>query len=213
MRIVAVPAGAGVLSVAVWVAALSGLSLFDADFAPGNMIAFGQYFRDQIQPDLPLLSLYYAKSILTNQLVNSVVSLQPDPTVPQDTLMLTLRYSWLGAAGVLAYVGVVAAAGVGAVRVWRPRFRGGVKDVAAAAAGDPMTAIAGYMVVLLAINLYVCAYAGFVYSGVMVPLIVLVLYRYLETLPRKVCWVAYGVVGLVVLVNSLQIRLFRDALG
>jgi hypothetical protein len=208
----AVVGGAVTVSITVWLGQLLVLSLFDADFAPANMIAFGEFFREQIQPAIPVLSAYYLKSVTTNQFINSIVSHQPDPTVPQDALLLTLRYSVFGSIVTILYLGMLATAVVGLMREWRPRLRGSGQPLRALAADD-LTGIGVYAVVLLAVNLYVCAYAGFLYSSVMVGLIVTFLFRYIEPLPRGARWFAYVTTALIVLNNWLQIQLFRAALS
>jgi hypothetical protein len=210
-RFVVTVGGAGLISVGVWLAGLLALSRFDADFAPGNIIAFGAFFRDRIQPKISILSFYYMKSVTTNQLINSFVSHQPDPTVPQDALLGTLRYSVFGTFVTFLYLAVVALAIRGAVREWRPRLRepGWLR----ALAGDHHSGVVAYGAALLAINLYVCAYSGYLYSCVMVPLVVMFLFRYLEPQSRTVRWFAYATTALIVVNSWLQIQLFRAALS
>lgn len=195
----------------VWAAALTALSVFDDSLRPDHFIAYTLWFKKFTGAGLPLYDPYVWESALTNLFINPVTSHQPDPVVPQEALLTTIRHSPLGLAAVLAYLAVMAVALRNAWRRLR-EARGAAGGWLAAGLQDEGLHVVGYCVVFAVLVVIMFFGGGFLYSCVTVPLLVLVAARYVD-LDRPVeRWLFWGALAIIAVNNTLQILEFRDAL-
>lgn len=197
------------VSLASWLAGLTLVSFFDGSFRPDRFVHFTLWFKQFTDPTLPITSPYVWESAVSNLFVTSVVSNQPDPSVPQEALLSTLRGSPLGTAAVAAYLLLAAVAVVHLVRSVRATARsGGWRGVLQDASLD----LPAWCVIMLAVTVVIFYMSGFLYSTVVVPILAVFLCRYLDL---RVTWqraLLYGTLALLVANNVSQVLVFRDAL-
>ncbi|HET7230260.1 MAG TPA: hypothetical protein VFJ16_09670 [Longimicrobium sp.] len=200
---------AALASVATWAGGLAFLSLWDASFRPDRFIRFTLWFKQFTGADLPRTDPYVWKSAATNLYVNSVAGSQPDPAVPQEALLATLRGGGLGLAATLAWVALAAAAAFLLARQARRMLReGGVR--AAAADGGVQAAL--WCAVMLGVTVVLFYPSGFLYSTVVVPPMAVVLCRALDLRMGWQRWLLYATLALMAVVNLGEVLRFRAAL-
>ena len=200
-------AAAGVM-VATWLALLTGLSPLEAGLRPDHFVAYTLWFKRTVAfESLPLSDPYVWKSALSNLFVTSVASNQADPMVPQEALLHTLRSGVLGAVVVLAYLVVL---GVMAAALWRAiraTPRGGLGVVPA----DPLLHVAAFLGVF-ALTVVAFYYSGaFLYSMLALPLLTLLLARFVPGERWRWALLA-GFLVILVVNNAVQVTVFRAAL-
>ena len=208
-RALAAGVRAGVVALGVWALCLTALSFFDPSLRPDEFIRFTLWFKRFTQENLPPWALYPWKSAFTNLFISSIVSNQPDPAIPQDALLVTLRQSRLGLAATALYVALAAVALVGAVR----RLGGGRVAVRlAAAVRDSGSELWIWCVAMLVWTVVVFYQSGFLYSTVVTPCIVALLYRNLDLRARAPRLLFYTFLAVMLVNNTLQVLAFRAAL-
>jgi hypothetical protein len=201
---------AAAMSLVTWLGALTALSVFDHGFRPDEFVRYTIWFKQLTGKDLPVTSPYVWKSASTNLLVNSIVSNQPDPRVPQEALQSTLQQSPLGMAAIIAWVVVLAVAGIAFLRLlwlgWQNgRWRGVIETRSLDAAVWCVT-----MFMITAVLFYS---SGFLYSTVVVPVLALFLCWNLD-LRKPWQAVLFGLLLVLMVVNNTQqVLAFRDALA
>ena len=198
------------LAVGVWLAGLSLLALFDPGFRPDRYWAFSRWFRDFMGARLPPTDPYVWKSMLSNLFVNSVVTNQPDPNMPQEAMQHTIRSSLLGVAAIVALLGL------GATALWRLARHAIAQARTGGARGlltHPALFPALWCVVMVMVTLALYYAGGFTYATLTVPMMAALLCSQLDLgkpLERVLVW---GAVLLIVINNLDQVRQFRDALS
>ncbi|HEX6909875.1 MAG TPA: hypothetical protein VF142_05760 [Longimicrobium sp.] len=195
---------AGAVALATWAAALTALSAADPMLRPDRFVRYTLWFRQFTLPDLPRTDPYVWMSAGSNLFVNSVVSLQPDPAVPQEALKATLTGSPLGAAATAAWAALALAAAAGLVRaLWRhPR----------AVLRDPALDAGAWCAAMLGVTVALFYASGFLYSTVVLPAMAVLLCRHLDLRSgwrRALLW---GTLALMLACNTLQVVQFRQAL-
>jgi hypothetical protein len=205
-RWVRTTAAAAAVTVASWAGGLTVLSAADPGFRPDHFVAYTIWFRQFAHVDLPPYAPYVWKSATTNLFVNSVVSNQPDPSVPQEALLATLTGSPLGAAATVAYLLIMGVAGWALLRRLRVR---GVRGALA----DPAADLALWCVLMLAVTVGLYYRSGFLYSTVVVPVLALLLCRGLDLRVRWQRALLYAALALMLASNAQQVQTFREALA
>ncbi len=199
------------IALGVWLVVLTLLSVADPAFRPDHFLAFTAWFKSFIGVTLPPWDPYVWQSALSNLFVNSVVSSQPDPAVPQEALLSTLRGGLLGVVATLAWVAAAGLALYGAARVaWGLRRDSGSL---LRAATDPAFEPLVYCGVMALVTVLLHFPSGFLYSAVVLPLVVATLHRFLDLRRRSHALVLGLAVLLVVVNNALQVAEFRSALA
>lgn len=199
------------ITLGVWLSGLSILSLFDETLRPDRFAAYTLWFKAYVAADLPFYSPYVWKSILTNLFINSVVSNQANPQVPQEALLYTIQGSWLGLATTFLYLALMTVVAARAFRVFR---------ATATSRGWPMALLEDdsfyliiYCGVMVIVTLLLCYCGAFLYSTVVVPLLTIMICRFIDMTKR---WqsVLFGAALILLLVNNLmQVLRFRVALA
>jgi hypothetical protein len=211
IRSVSRAAALGTVTVGVWLASLSLLSLFDPMFRPDRFWAFSRWFRQFMHADLPLTSLYVWKSSLSNLFVNSVVTNQSDPNIAQEAMLITLRTSRLGAVAIAAVVTLLGLGLVRAVRyaaaVWRP------EHALRAVLTDPDLLPVIWCGVMIAVTLALFYGGGFTYAALVVPMLAGILCRHLDLRVVAQRLLVYSAIGLVLVNNIDQVLQFRATLA
>jgi hypothetical protein len=197
-------AAAGILAVGAWAVVLTALSPFDESFRPDHFVQYTLWFREFVAPDLTPASLYVWKSAITGLFVNSVVSNQPDPTLPQEALLLTLRSSYLGAMAILLYAGVALIAAVRAIHAAKGQ---GLQN--ALVKQEP----AVFSFIMLLITAFTFYPGAILYSTVVTPLIAAFLCRNLDLRLQREAWLLYAMLLVMVVNNADQVLKFRAALS
>jgi hypothetical protein len=209
VRLLARSAGALVVVLATWLAGLTGLSFFDPGFRPDHYWAFSRWFRDYMGATLPLTDPYVWKSVISNLLVNGVTTNQPDPNMPQEAMMATLRSSRLGAAAIVALAGLLLAATIRLVRYALAAAReAGLRT----ALTDPAVFPALWCLVMIVVTVAIYYGGGFTYAALTTPMLAALLCRHLDLrrpVERVLVWAA---VAVIVINNLDQVRQFRAAL-
>jgi hypothetical protein len=203
-------ASAGAAMLATWAVALSALSLLDDSLRPDHFVRFTLWFRQFAGNHfLPPYAPFVWESAGTNLFVNSVVSNQGDPAVPQEALLATLTTSVLGAVAVLLFVAVLAVAAVGLVRETAGTAR---RAGWGEALREPALDLPLWCLTMLLLTVLVFYPSGFLYSTVVVPALVVALCRYLD-LRVRYQWILLHAALLLIVVNNLsQVLRFRHAL-
>jgi hypothetical protein len=200
---------AGIAAVAAWAGGLALLSLADGSFRPDRFVRFTLWFKQFTGADLPRTDPYVWKSAATNLYANSVVSNQPDPAVPQEALLATLRGEWMGVAATGAWAALALAAAVLLARAlgetWR---RGGGRALAA----DDGARAALWCAVMLGVTVVLFYPSGFLYSTVVVPAMAVVLNRALDLRVSWQRWLLFATLALMLANNLDQVLRFRAAL-
>lgn len=200
---------AAVATVATWVVAMTGLSVYDIGFRPDHFIAYTLWFKDYVGSTLPVYSPYVWKSAITNLFVNSVVANQPDATVPQETLLLTIRGSVLGATSVALYLLLASGA---AFKLLRSFYRDGKDHGFAAALGREANVPMTFAAIVLAFTAVGFFSGAILYSTLAVPMIALILFRQLDLNSRWMGLIFYAFLLVMVANNLQQIVSFRETL-
>lgn len=193
----------------VWLAGLTVLSLFDPTLRPDRFLAYTLWFRDFVEPGLPLYDPYVWASVVTNLFVNSVVSNQADPGIPQEALKFTLETSRIGLVATLVYLSLMAWVVAQALRSLRARaLEAGARPVLS----EPGLHVIGYCGAMAGVTLLLYYPGGFLYSTTVVPLLVLLACRFVDMSKRPQAALLYATVALVLMNNAIQVLRFRDAL-
>ena len=203
--------GAGLVTLAIWLGCLTVLGVFDESLRPDRFFHFTLWFRQYVAAGLPPWALYVWKSVLSNLFVNSLASHQGDPSVPQEALKLTLQSG--SVLGVVSLVSVLALLGLTGARfasrlgnAWRS---GGWRN----AVRTETTVIPGVWALTMVVVTIVLYYgSGFLYSAVVVPVVLLVAGRVLDLRRPADRWIVYGTLIAVVANNVSQVLIFRAAL-
>ena len=207
-RLVRRTAAAAVISIATWAGALTALSAAEPMLRPDRFVAYTLWFRQFTEPTLPRTDPYVWQSAVTNLFVNSVVSNQPDPAVPQEALLATLK-SPLGAAATAAWCALALVAVAGILRTAREGARKGGPRGAVA---DPAADAALWCAAMLGVTVGVFYMSGFLYSTVVVPALALLLCRHVDLRARWRRALLWGTLALMVVNNLHQVLQFREAL-
>ena len=200
---------AAAAAVAAWAGGLAVLSAWDGSFRPDRFVRFTLWFRQFTGADLPPTDPYVWKSAATNLFVNSVVSQQPDPRVPQETLLATLRGGGVGLAATLAWAALACAAAVLLARALRAELRARGPRAAAA---DPGAAAALWCGVMLGVTVVLFYPSGFLYSTVVLPAMAVALCRALDLRAPWQRALLYATLALMLANNLEQVVRFRAAL-
>ncbi|HEX7122460.1 MAG TPA: hypothetical protein VF178_08850 [Gemmatimonadaceae bacterium] len=205
-------AALGVLLV-TWTAGLTLLSVFDESLRPDHFIAYTIWFKQFTGAGLPIYDPYVWKSALTNLFINPVASHQPDPAVPQEALLATLTGSRLGLATVAAYLLVMGFAMRNVVLgVLRRHKEEGARGWVGPLLADDGVHLVLYCAVFALLVVVMFFGAGFLYSCVTIPFLVLIMARYVDPDSRVQRLLLFAMVALIAVNNALQILEFRAAL-
>jgi hypothetical protein len=199
------------LAIGTWAVLITALSPVEPMLRPDHFIQYTLWFREFTARSLPLWDPYVWKSALSNLYITSIVSYQPDPHIPQEALLLTLRHSLLGLASTaaLAALAVLVAVRIGQQLIaWR---RQGLSD--AAVITHPDLWPAAFCALMGAVTGLLYYSSGFLYSTLVVPLIAVTLCRYLDLSRRADAVSLYASLGLVLLTNAGQVVLFGRQLA
>ena len=199
------------LALATWFAMMSLLSVFDPSFRPDHFFQYTLWFKKNIAPPVILFDTYYWKSSLTNLYINSFVSNQSNPDVPQESLLYTFQQSRIGALAVAVYL-------IFAVIVFYRFARGlagffrreaPVRDLLQA----PFFQLFLYASAWLFLTVMMDTSGGFLYSNMTVPLMVVLFYKFSD--PKL--WlhqIAVSSTIVVMLINNAdQVLKFREVLA
>jgi hypothetical protein len=209
IRLLGRSAGALVVVLATWLAGLTLLSLFDAGFRPDHYWAFSRWFRDYMGATLPLTDPFVWKSVVTNLFVNGVTTNQPDPNMPQEAMLETLRSSRLGAAAIGALAGLLLTA---TVRLFTHALAAARNGGLRAMLTDPGVFPALWCLVMIVVTVAIYYGGGFTYAALTTPMMAALLCRHLDLrrpVERALVWAA---VAVIVINNLDQVRQFRAVL-
>jgi hypothetical protein len=210
VRRLAGAAGLGAIAGAVWLTGLLLLSLLDDSFRPDHFLAYSAWFKEYLGESLPITSLYVWKSILSNLFVTTIASNQGDLRIPPEAVLYTLRGSVVGA---IATVAVVALLSAGAWRMVRGLLaRRRQEGLRTTLRDEPAVPIAIQILLQVVMTAALSYTSGWYYGPTMVPLVVLMLCRYLDLRDRRMAVFVYTAVALIVINNAVQIDRFRDVL-
>lgn len=201
---------AAVLSVATWAGGLMLFSLFDPYFRPDRFIHYTLWFRDFTALGLAKTDPYVWMSAFSNLFVNSVVSNQPDPAVPQEALLHTLQNSVLGTVVTIAYAAIALVTAWAAVRHLARTFR---EEGWQHLLSRREVALVLWPIIMLAVTGFVHYASGFLYQAVVLPAVVALMYRYLPLDRQWGKLLFYSTLLLVIINNIDQVIQFREALA
>ena len=199
-----------VVTFASWALFLTALSVFDEGFRPDRFVAYTVWFKENLSFTLPVYSLYMWESVVTNLFINSVTSSQPDPRVPQEALLFTIRGGGLGVVATLLYVALLGVSGFRALRAIRDSVQqgGGMRGILA---NDSLDLLA-YSVLWIFITAFLHYAGAFLYAVLVTPLMLISISRFIDLRRRASRMLFYSALAAIVVVNIDQIRQFREAL-
>jgi hypothetical protein len=203
-------ASLGLIAGGVWLGLLMLLSYFDDSFRPDRVIAYSAWFKQYLGETAPLTSLYPWKSILSNMFVTAFASNQPNPRIPPEAVLFTLRGGGIGAVSTLAVVALLSAAIWNGVTTLRGQARQeGWRRLLQEELTIPLVV---HCMVLIGVTAALSYTSGLWYAPTYLPLVVILLCRYLDLRERRWQLLTYGTIALVIINNVVQIDRFRDAL-
>ena len=173
----------------------------DTRYGSKNFVGYRLHFYDP----------YVWKVILSNLFINSIVSNQANPCVPQEALLYTLRESPLGIVSTLVYVALGSLVLYRIAKLFKTdlagmsRFRGLLerKEIH----------LVAFCLSWVFITLKLNPPGAFLYSMTIVPLIIILICRFLDLRRRFDRVLLYTTVALVIINNANQIMKFREALS
>jgi hypothetical protein len=204
-----------VLSLAVtlstWFVCLSGLSYFDSSLSPWNVIRYSAWHRNVIISAPSVFDLYTWKAVLSNLLINTVVSNQSDPSVPTEAVINTFKQSYLGGFTTIVFgllllsvcvnVALFLKRQISTGRGWRVLVENYEFHL--------MLYCAGWVVICSV----VMATASFMYSAVVLPVYMMIICRFVNEEKPYLNVLVHSSAILIVLNNAVQVLKFRGALG
>jgi hypothetical protein len=202
--------GLAAIAGGVWLAGLFVLAQFDPSFRPDRLLAYSAWFKRYLGQTLPPTSLYTWKAIFSNLFVTSFASNQPNPKLPPEAMALTLRDGPLGAITTLAVVGLLAAAAWLLLTGLKARAR--LEGWRHVVRDEPAVPLAAHCVVQVLVTAILSYASGAYYAPTVVPLVVLLLCRYVDLRKRPWQFLTYATIALVIINNAVQVDRFRDAL-
>jgi hypothetical protein len=203
-------ASLGLIAGGVWLGLLLLLSRFDDSFRPDRLIAYSAWFKQYLGETAPLTSLYPWKSILSNMFLTAFTSNQPNPRIPPEAVLFTLRGGGIGAVATLAVVALLVAGFWSGGRMVREQARqAGWRRVLQE---EPSIPLVVHLAVLVGVTAALSYTSGLWYAPTYLPLVVILLCRYLDLRERRWQILTYGTIALVIINNAVQIDRFRDAL-
>lgn len=200
-------------TIASWVASLTLLSLIDPGYRLDRLMAYSAWFRRFIGASLPPWDPYVWKSMLTNLFVTSMVSNQPNPNMPQEALLYTLQGSWLGRIAVAGVLVLFAAAAFRAVAARRESLERGGGRSAAETLRYPAMAPLSFCLVMVGVTYALYYPSGFTYAAMVLPMLMLLLHRFLDLRRPADRVIVLAAITLVVVNNVVQILRFRATLA
>ena len=199
------------IAIVAWVGSLTILALFDPGYRLDRFMAYSAWFRRFMGATLPLTDPYVWKAMLTNLFITSVVSNQPDPNMPAEALLYTLRSSWLGRIAVAGLLALYLVTGYRALEALRARQKRG--GSVAQAMVDPAAVPLWFCLAMIGVTYALYYPSGFTYAALVLPLLMLTLHRFLDfrRWPDRIVALA-GILAIVVN-NVDQVAAFRTALA
>jgi hypothetical protein len=209
-RVVLRSAAAAGVTFGIWLGLLWVLSFWDSSFRPDHFIAYTVWFKNFIGAPVPLTDPYPWLSLSTNLFVNSILSHQSNPLVPQEALKATLLHSPLGTVATLAWVAVALLAVVRLARRLQASLRMPLPEAIRA---QPLLYPAVYVAVVTVMLLFLNRHGGFLYSVPVVPLLVLLVAGHLDLSRRREQFLFGAFLVLLVVNNVDQVLEFRSTLA
>ena len=206
-RVLALSTG---IAVGAWASVMTALSPIDPMFRPDHFLEYTAWFRDYAGQSLPLWDPYVWKSAVTTLFATSIVSNQPDPLIPQEAMLYTLRGGGLGVLALLAYGSMLALVAVRVLGWVAAERRAGAHLVHIAS--HPLAWPIVHLTIVLTVTVCFYYYAAFLYSTIAVPVLVLGFAVFLDLRRRLDSALLYGTIATVAACNIAQVAIFRDAL-
>jgi hypothetical protein len=194
-----------------WLGSLTVLSLYDASLRPDNLIRYTLWFRTFAGSKLPVYSLYAWKVIISNVFVNSILSNQSSPGVPLEALLYTLKGSFLGVISTLIYSIFLLLIFMRMVKTAKGDCGTKKKLKSIFMREDLHPAM--YCIIWLLLTVNMQPTAAFLYSTVMVPLLIVLMQQFINSELRHQKVLLGVVIFLVIINNTAQILKFRAALS
>jgi hypothetical protein len=194
-----------------WLSLMTLLSVFDSGFRPDHYFQYTAWFKKHIAPPVVIFDTYFWKTALTHLYITSILSNQSVPNVPQESLLYTIQQSRFGLFATCIYLSLLFVLGWhGAREVCSQLRRRGGLDALLSTAYFPMGL---YAVAWLFLTMIMDPSGGFLYSTIVTPMMVAVLYRFTDWQRRthKILWAA--ALCAVLVNNAQQIMIFRTSLA
>lgn len=193
-----------------WLLSLFVLSFFDDSFRPDNVFKYTIWFKKFIGYNHVPWSLYVWKVIFTNLFVNTILSNQSNPAVPQEALLYTLRESYVGIISTIIYLILFATVILRIlfhIRKLSKEKKGFLKIIE-----KEDNQLLLYCLLWVFLTLILFPPGAFLYSTTIVPLMIILTARFTnqERVYDKV--LLYATIAAVIINNSFQVMKFRDAL-
>jgi hypothetical protein len=203
-------ARAVVMIVSTWTGLLYALSVFDDSFRPDRFIGFLLWWKQVFAAVNPWHSPYSWKVTIAGLFFNSVLTNQSDPVVPPEALLYTIKGSVLGSISLLIYtiLSLVVLWNIANMIREKLRSREGLLNLLK---GKEMHFIV-YCATWGGLTVLMYPRSGFLYSTMIMPLIILLIYRFTNMELRFHRAIIYATVAAVLVNNWSQVMRFREVL-
>jgi hypothetical protein len=202
----------GVVAIGTWAVLMTFLSLFDAGLSPLHYVRYTLWFKKNIAPPINVTDSYFWKVSFSNLFVNSVVSNQSEPNIPQEAIRYTFQQSPLGIVSTGMYAALACLAIYRTAHRYIDAIRGsGFRS--AVLSEFPEISIVAFCMLWVAMAVILDASGAFLFSSIIVPLLMILLghaFRIGRTADK---YLLYATVAAVLINNADQVMKFRHALA
>jgi hypothetical protein len=211
MRFLSRSVFSGFLALATWAVLMSLLSFFDASLSPVNYFRYTLWFKEHLAPPIRFSDIYFWKVAITNLFINSILSNQSDPNIPNEAILLTFRQSLLGAVSTIVYLSLFAMTAYRAVLFYAKKIK--ETGITRRIMELPAISIVAFCLLWTIMAIILDPGAGFLYSSLILPFMMVLFQEFLELNVRIDRYLLYATIVFVIINNANQILKFRAMLS
>lgn len=195
------------LALTTWAAVMSLISMYDGSLSPLNYFKYTLWFKEHLAPPIRFSDIYFWKVALTNLFINSILSNQSAPNIPNEAILLTFRQSPLGAVSTIVYLSLFATTAYRAVGI----YKGKITETGITRRILELPGVSAMIFCLLwtFMAILLDPGAGFLYSSLILPFMMVLFLEFLDLNVRLDRYLLYSTIALVIINNSNQILKFR----
>lgn len=199
------------LAISTWAFSMFILSIYDNSMMPINYFKYTLWFNNFISYKRHFYDLYVLKVVISNLFINSILSNQPNPIVPQEALRYTFETSNFGLIATVVYLLFIGKMFINmfdnskAIVCDKVRLKILLGEI------HVNLLIYGFALALLPLLWF--PPASFLYSLTFVPYLIMACYNYFNYNKLLDTVLLYGATIMVVTNNLFQIVKFREVLS
>lgn len=201
----------GFLALATWAAAMSLISIYDGSLSPLNYFKYTIWFKEHLAPPIRFSDIYFWKVAITNLFINSILSNQSDPNIPNEAILLTFRQSVLGAVSTIVYLSLFAMTAYRAVSACAEKLK--EAGITRRIMELPAISMLAFCLLWTFMTIILDPGAGFLYSSLILPFMMVLFQEFLVLNVRLDRYLLYATIVSVIINNANQILKFRAMLS